>query len=304
MTSIQFFTRKVFFFVIIPIVFFIIFLGTIIYLNNKLFNNYILPNNVDAVFIGDSHIEMSANDLIIKNSINLSQNSEAYVYSFFKLKEILKLNPSIKRVFLGFSYHNLSTSYDDVVVGIGSKDVSPRYFFILPRSKQLEFLKFNSSELTPFAKNIAFLGLKNLIAKNKKYSFLGYYTNTFQSSRAIKSSMDKRIRAQYYDKGKLYGFSDYNIHYLQEIIHLCENKKVDLVVLNTPLQSYYKNKVPNKYVQKYNDVISSNHLKVESFKDLVLTDSCFIPDGDHVSERGAVIVSRYLNKVLGHKIRM
>ena len=36
-----------------------------------------------------------------------------YYFSYFKLKNILEENPNVRTVYLGFSYHNLSSHYDE-----------------------------------------------------------------------------------------------------------------------------------------------------------------------------------------------
>jgi hypothetical protein len=113
--------------------------------------------------------------------------------------------------------------------------------------------------------------------------------------------MDKRAIQQYYIHDTLRGFSEINITYLQKIIELCKNENVELVVLNTPLHPYYKNKIPKKFIDKYNELIINNSLKQIDFSGLDLSDSCFIPDGDHVSERGATITSNYLQPAATYK---
>ena len=65
-------------------------------------------------------------------------------------------------------------------------------------------------------------------------------------------------------------------------------------MLNAPLHSYYKSKIPIKFIKKYDDFIDVNHLKTMDLTGLVLNDSCYIPDGDHVSKKGSLITSQYI----------
>ncbi|MEE9573135.1 MAG: hypothetical protein V3W20_08820, partial [Candidatus Neomarinimicrobiota bacterium] len=83
--------------------------------------------------------------------------------------------------------------------------------------------------------------------------------------------------------------------YLLKIIDLCDKNKVELITLNTPLHSYYKNKIPMEYLRKYNEIISQNRIVSINFYELFLDDYCFIPDGDHVSEKGSILTSNYFN---------
>lgn len=110
--------------------------------------------------------------------------------------------------------------------------------------------------------------------------------------------MDKRIAFQFYKNGKLNGFSEINLHYLLEIIKLCKEHKIELILLNTPLHPYYKGQIPAVYIDKYNEIIGMNKLQVVDFKGVEFDDSCFVPDGDHVSEKGAYIASK---SMVGYK---
>ena len=140
------FLKKISLFVVIPV---LAFLLTFLILNLKdkaLLQNYTVPQNVNNLFIGDSHIMQGINDSIIPNSINLAENSEAYYYSYFKIKGIIKNNPSIKNIFLGFSYHSLSSYYEEFEFGKFSKNVCTTYFFIMPFSEQIKLMAVNFSE--------------------------------------------------------------------------------------------------------------------------------------------------------------
>lgn len=293
--TIQFFVKKTLIFIGVPFLLFIFFLVALLYVNVSLFNRYKVDNHVTTAFIGDSHIEVSADDKIIKNSINLSQSSELYIYSYYKIKGLLKSNPSIKKIYLGFSYHNLSSYYYNVVFGKSGKSVSIRYFYILPHLEQLDHLQRNNYQLSAYLKSVVTTGTKNIIAGKHGYSFLGQYENPMVNSTAIPKSMDKRIRFQYYSNGKLDHFSDENIYYLKQIINFCKTNKIDLVLLNTPLHPYYKERIPKTYITKYKAFIAENQLKTVDLENLELPDDCFMPDGDHVSQKGSTIVSNYLD---------
>ena len=75
---------------------------------NGLYNDDQIKGNISDIYIGDSHIKHAINDSIIPNSLNIAESSESFYFSYFKLKILLENNPSIKKVHLGLSYHNLS----------------------------------------------------------------------------------------------------------------------------------------------------------------------------------------------------
>jgi len=288
------FLKKTTVFLALPL---IIFAGTVMILNllnNKIFNEFKIDKNITTVFIGDSHIQQAVNDKIVNNSINLSQNSESYYFSFNKIDGLIKNNTSIKKIYLGFSYHSLSSYNEDFVFGKFSKDISARYFFILPLSEKLKFIRYNSKDILAYFKNILINGVHNVVVKNNQCSFLGSYENNFKNTTVNRSSMDKRLLFQFYSHGKLDPFSTYNIFYLNKIISLCKTNKIELVLLNTPLQNYYEEKIPVEYKAKYREIIENSGLQMLNLNGLPLNDSCFIPDGDHVSQKGALLLSNYL----------
>ena len=295
--SVTTFLKKAAAFIAVPVVAFICLFITLNYLNNRKFDHYKLGKNIHTIFIGDSHVQQSVNDKIVSNSINISQNSEAYYFSYYKLLTLLKNNPSVTKVYLGFGYHNLSGCYDDFIFGKYSRDVSSRYFFILPFSEQLNFIKYNVSVLPVYTKNVMIPGLHNAIAQTYKSSYLGNYQSNFKNTKAIESSMNKRLTFQFYNNGNLESFSNNNIFYLIKIADLCKAKNVKLILLNTPLQTYYKNNIPQEYIKKYTDIVNAQKFQVMNLNSLQLNDSCFIPDGDHLSEKGAVIISHYLDSI-------
>ena len=256
------------------------------YINFKQFDEYKLKPNVTSVFIGDSHIQLSIDDNIIPNCINVSQIGEPYCFTYIKIKNLLKNNPSINNVYLGFSYHNLSSFYDDYIYGKYCNNISSKYFFILSNSQKFKFIKVNSNNLSEY--------LKNILKKSIKKAYTSNSYNRYVNTSANNESMKRRIFFQFYSNNHLNTFSKNNLYYLQKIIMLCKNKKINLELINTPLHPYFRNKIPLKFINKYNDYIIANKLKIIDLQDLKLNNDCYTPDGDHVSRKGQSITSHYI----------
>ena len=296
----QLFLRRVFIFFIVPASVFFCFLLALSYLNKKSFSNYRVAVDIQDVFIGDSHVQMTINDSLLPNAINLSQNSETYKFSYYKLESLLEQNASLKRVYLGFGYHSLSNYNDAYIFGKYSKDISARYFFILPVKEQTKTILDNRKVLPVYFRNIIQLGCHNA-QHIEPYSFLGFYDNTFFNASVQDSSLNKRVKSQFfYDNGAVRGFSVVNLYYLKQIIKLCADKRVELVLINTPIHKNYRNKIPPQYVTEYYAIAKQNNLSVLEFNHLNLTDSCFIPDGDHVSAKGAWLATEYVKQQMAH----
>ena len=284
--AVRIFLKKTLCFLSLPLAVLLLAMLAVNHSSRQVFDGFKVGTDVRTVYAGDSHVEQCINDRLIPNSANIAQNGEVYYFTYFKVKKLLENNPAIDTLYLGFSYHSLSDYNDDFVFGEFSPYISAKYFFILPNSEKVHFLKENSKNLSLYLKNILRDGLGN--------SFFGGYENTFKNTTTIQKSMDKRMAFQFYKAGKLNGFSDFNMGYFDKIVQLCREKKVEPVLLSTPLAPYYKNKIPVEYRQKYAEALREYRLKVVDFDGLVLDDSCFIPDGDHVSEKGATIVSKHL----------
>lgn len=281
--NIDVFLRKVALFLIIPVLGGVILYCLLTYKNNSVIKKYKLDQQITTLFIGDSHIQQCINDARIPNSVNFSMHSESYYFSYYKIKMLLKNNFQVKKVYLGFSYHNLSSYNDAFIFGTYSKDIAPRYFFIMPNAEKWKLIESNADNFTLFAKNILVNGMKN--------SFLGNYHNDFNRVTANTVSMDKRILFQFYHENKLDSFSSFNLHYLGEIVKLCEKEKIQLIFLSTPLHIYYRNHIPLAYIKKYDEVLKTYKSPVVNYSGIAFSDSCFVPDGDHVSVKGSTIAS-------------
>lgn len=256
-------------------------------------------NSITTIFLGDSHIEFAFNDTLLKNSMNLAKRAESFYFTYYKLKIILKSNPSIKKVYLGFSYHSISSYYDMFIDGDLSDATSCRYFFMLPLKEKANLLFTKRNNLFPYVKALIRKGVSNIWSKKGDYE--GGYKNTSSSVTANLKSMEKRATFQYFSNGHLNDFSTRNIEYLMKIKDLCIENNINLILINPPVHSYYKGKVPKKFLDKFN--LLSHNLKLETLdlSDLILDDDCFLPDGDHLSKKGAFQTTKYFEQVMLNK---
>ncbi|MFT5777401.1 MAG: hypothetical protein ACI837_000333 [Crocinitomicaceae bacterium] len=282
------FIKKVLGFALIPL---LVLFGLIIILisqQKSAENKFELDANVSTLFMGDSHVQQAINDSLLVESKNLGVDSESFFFTYHKLKSYLTANKQIKKVNLGFSYHSLSSYFDAYISGEYSRTVSLRYFNDLPASDRMTCILWNSDNISSYLKELIFLG------DGSSKSVTVGYRNTFTKSKAKKSSMDKRIKFQFYSDGQVNGFSSINLEYLDLIIALCKEKDIELVLINTPMHPYYQDKIPAEFIRKYQEIVAMNNLEIIDFASFTLDDDCFIPDGDHVSVEGAKRVAEYL----------
>lgn len=257
-----------------------------------------LPDSVTTIFVGDSHIQKGVYEGLIPNSRNLGASAEAYYFSYFKLKHLLKTNPHIEQVFLGYSYHNLSDYYDDFVYGKLSKAVSHNYFLVVPAAEQKRLLKANKHRLFSFIAQISENNVGVLFFS--EFAHLGKFENTFLNTTMDTSIMQKRVHTQYYtNQTNVRQYSPSNIKYLKKITLLCKTANVKLTLLNIPLHPTYVKKVPEKFKTKYQQLIHELNVSEIDLSQLPLDSLSYIPDGDHVSRWGALATAKKLREHTG-----
>lgn len=279
-----------------PFIFFIFLFGIFIIVVSSSVNEFEIDPHVSEIFIGDSHIQVAINDSLFTNCKNYGMMAESYYFSFYKLKLILSSNPEIRKVYLGFSYHNLSDYYEEYIFGEFSGSISPNYFFIIPFKEQIKLLSSNSNELVGYMKDLIRKGVRNII-NDSNYTFSGGFSNKFMNTSASAESMEKRIFTQYYSKEKLNEFSKTNMFYFHKIVDLCKTKGIELTLINMPIHRFYKSMIPEEYLSEYSEIPERSNLSLLDLSDLIKDDNYFIPDGDHVSAEGATEVSNYVKSL-------
>ncbi|HEY1037752.1 MAG TPA: hypothetical protein VGF30_00020 [Bacteroidia bacterium] len=288
------FLKKILFFaapLVVPFVICFFYFG----MNSKRkIDNYKFPVTVNKLVIGDSHTRLAINDSLLPNTVNMSQNSEGMIYTYYKLKAFIKANPQIDTVFFGVGYHSFAGYYDDHIL---LPDISSRYFFVLPLKDQLHLFKNTKSPGLLVLKSML-LGLNNAISSGTKLSFVGAYENYTTKAAISDSSIAQRIQSAYYNKKERSGFSQSNTQYYQEIVKLCKEHNIHVYVINAPTHSKYAKQVPGEFRNKYYTTINNSGVELIEFSGLQLEDKDFLPDGDHVTKNGAAQASNYLREQL------
>lgn len=291
----------------IPIVLFLVFFLTAMVLISKIVtshsNQYDFDKNIEILFMGDSHITNTVIDSLIPEALNLSKRSEPYYYTFQKLKFLTK-SSKINKLVLGYSYHNISGYYDEFINGHLSTVMPHKLFFTLDLNEQLRVINWNKRKILLLFKKIILSAYYQYFEnKSKKldYWFFDGYDNPFRESKVNLNSLEKRIKFQFYLNQKVINFADLNIHYFKKITSYCKERDIDLYLLETPLHKEYLNRVPSSFKSKLLEISSKENLQVINLENLNLSDSSFVPDGDHVSAKGSIITTNKLLEILKEK---
>lgn len=266
--------------------------------NTKLLKGYKLKEDVTTLVIGDSHMEAVFNDSLVSGIANLSQTGEGYIYTLTKLEGVLESRKNIKTIVLGYGYHNISEYFDYAVYGKNSAPCFSSFYLVLPASRKAEILSYNKLLFFQSLLSILSKGVENTVAEDQQYSFIGGYLPTATEKSVDSVYIARRIFAQFYRDGKEMEFSGINIKYLFSIADFCKKKGVTLYLFRTPLHAKYRERVPERFVKEYNAIALKTNCKVIDLDSLQLDDEHFLPDGDHLSYKGALLATPELKKLL------
>lgn len=263
-------------------------------------NQYVFDDSLELLFLGDSHITFSIIDSNINKASNQSKMAEPYFYTFQKLKYIVRKN-SIKEVYLGFSYHNLSCYYNNLIDGNLSSVFPQKIFFCLDFMDQLRVLYWNKTKLILVLSELiesARSKCENLKIEQRQYSFSDGYLKLQNEKATIESIRYRAISQFYSDDNQPKSFSHENIYYLKKIISFCKVNNIKISLITTPLHREYLDLVPQVFKAKRNEIISETNTYLINLENLKLLNSSFAKDGDHLTVEGAKILTDSLKNTL------
>ena len=282
---------------IIPVLFVI---ATIVTYKYKI-NNIKIDDSIHILILGDSHTQTGIDDSKIKNSLNVSQTAEHFLYSYNVLKLLLDNNPQIKKVILGVSFHSFSKSYDKYIHDEDKTAIMfPRYFPVLDFKSIKDINQVPLMHFNGIFKN-SVTGLFNN-SNIYNYSFIGtnYKSNI---SNLNDSTINAAIQRHYYtETGDVQNYSYYQVKYLNKITELCYTKNVELIFINTPLHYSYYKKIPINFVTNYYSTILEfgDKIRLWDFHSVDFPKD-YYGDGDHLNSYGAEKLSLIISERINEK---
>lgn len=258
--------------------------------------NIRVDDSIHLLVVGDSHTESSIDDSFLPNSINISQSSQHFLYTYNILRNILGGNPQITKVVLGVSFHSFSANLDEYLYEKNkTQTMYPRYYPILDATsiKDIEYLPLSEAHL--ILKNVISYALRNTAFTD--YPFIGKFYKS-KKSNLSDSALQKTILRHYYsEEGDVQGFSDYQKKYLYKIVSLCNERGVTLFLLNTPVTKKYYDRIPKSHIQHYFDVLKETQGKARfvDMHTLALEKECY-GDADHINYLGSKKITLLLSE--------
>lgn len=250
-----------------------------------------LPASKNILIVGDSYTACAINDSLFSRSINLSFVAEAYMYSYFKLRKLLPLNPQIDTVFLGFSSISVN-EYTDIWY-TESGPISKR----LPAHSQLMNVKelgdiftmnpngFVNAFISDYKENIQNYVKMKKVTSLSEMEFGSYVFSDKMISNEI------LLEGEEMERSMSLNYSVKQLNYVRKIANVCAKNNVKLVLFVTPIHSAAPKNLQRVFYQLYEDRFSD--IDMIDYSRFVLPDSCF-GDLHHLNYKGARVFSNYL----------
>lgn len=254
-----------------------------------------LPPNVapsEILIIGDSHTEVSLNPALFKSCQNVSMSAEPIILTFWKLKKIVPIVLPTK-VVVSFSPHNI-TNFNDL--RFSHKKWADEMF---SRSYAVQ----NYKSLTSI--EVDYLQLMKTLWKycclfpnwqhNQKY--IGYFKDLDRNNL---DELDERIQRHYHFSPKGVGLSETSIQHLDSIVHFCQKKNIELILLSTPVHPAYFAKIPPSILSRFEAEkkrFQQKGVKVIDEMQYSLPDSLYA-DFDHLNGKGAAIFTKKMKQTI------
>lgn len=254
-------------------------------------NNMKLANSINTLILGHSHVALGYNTRYINNTVNIGEQAELYVYSYYKLKKIVQNNPKIKRVFVEFTNNQINKKdmdrwlWEDKYLQHSFKK-----YGVLLEGDAITLLYKNNTQglITAFSKSL-FDNIPRLYIPNKNIILKGQFGGYIPCDEQLKDNQVMRKRTLKDTK-----ISFENIFYLKKIIEYCHMERIEITLVRSPMhKSYDVSYNENKY-----EIILKTYFKNVKFidnKDFPIPNNGF-QDQEHLNSTGARIYSNYFNK--------
>lgn len=289
----------------------------------------ICPQTAKTLILGDSHARTALNPEFIRASCSSAQKGEELEYSYYKLKQALNTTNSLENVILTVSYFNFNSPVDN------EAEMMKRYHRIMDES--LYQAKAASGEYSAAIRFrhlidhklpdcLPFGLLNSIIETWAEPMFLGGYELRWGSTIGQRRALDGAIQRHYYQGNSLREISPLRTAYFAKIVKLCQEKRVRLWVINTPLHQDYRAELPREIVSHYQKIMAAGEQKLimhngqeqirQTGQDLPGKDQAdfiyldysmlYLPDTfffdyDHLNGEGASFFSQIIDQLVNRK---
>lgn len=259
----------------------------------------------DILFLGDSHAQTAIHPDIFPDALNMAQSSEELVFTYYKLKHMLRVCPELDTVAISLSFHTL-LHYEEKVPAFADESMM-RYALLLEDYEKID----EWNKLKSFWLHILYwkLGLPNKFiwdytsqAYRKAQTFEkapyrgGYISH--EEAHIDSADINEIMKRHFFPDGdKACLLSHMQLYYLQSMIQLCRSHEVVLIFYNSPVSKKYAQAMPLQYAvwlqAAYAYLNRQEGCFVFDYHTAMESDGHFY-DHDHLNLKGAKLFSEKL----------
>lgn len=274
------------------------------FLNYKLTysgNYFSLSKNKTFIIAGDSHVEFAFDDNN-SNFINIGQSGELYLFTYLKIKYIVKNNPQVKAVFIDFCNFQINEERDDFLC-LNEAYLTTYYPIYYPLFEQNDYKliwdknpkALINAHFKSFFKSIYHVIINKNISQN---NFIGGHQN-------LKSELtDKIIKSELANSNRLktnkFKLSNTNLYNLERTIKFCNKHNVKVYFLRCPINPNWNCLSNENFFQNVRQTRFSN-IPFLDFKDFPINNSEFA-DLEHLNHKGTEKFTIFFNKLVGNNL--
>ncbi len=283
----------------------------------RLFNTYYQnAKTIETLYIGNSHMGVfflvfPAEDTTVKTVGNLSLGGQDIFRMYTAIKTILPKSPALKKIYLGLDYDLIG--YNQIQSGQEYIDRDYYEFTGELYNNTMTNRLMSQSNFFRSNRDIAYLFKRNKEEK-KELNFIPL--TSILTAKVVDTSVSSlptalphrkvdsflcRKRAEEHSilKFKRKNISE-NLEFLERIVLLCLEYKVELVLVNPPKPDCYKNFCNKENITFAKHIIDSfamaNKISyIDFYNDITFNDDDLYVDDDHLNDMGAKIFSDKLS---------
>jgi hypothetical protein len=286
--------KRVSIFTSVFIVMLLTILISIIYWINKP-KYYRISDKYTSIIMGHSHPECALNDSLLNGFKNYAESGEAYIYTYYKLRKILEVNPEVKNIFIEFTNDQIDIEmnkwvFDDKFIS----EKFSKYYPIISMGAYLSFLEKNPAStlnalVTGTIENSKFL------SKDESSTFMKWGGYRYLRISKV-DSIIKKLSISTLNNQRL---SEINISYLKKIIQLCNEKNKNIYLIRSPIHKKYFELVNEKQFQQ---TLEKNFSATPflDFGSVPLKNEEFL-DLEHLNSYGAQKFSKLFNNFVNQR---
>lgn len=268
------------------------------------FSNYLiarytvfkLDDKINKIVLGSSTTECAINDVLIPNSINLSSSADSYMYSYLKIKYLLEINPYIDTVFLDFCPGSFSKKIEKrwtLDFSHFKSRIGNYWYLIDEKVNAFYYQKFGQNYITTLIKLVPVTSIQNIkyVIKdgNLKSRYGGF---NIPANNKLEESIRMSMELNPFDS--IYNSSNIEIYFLDEILNICAEHNVRIILISTPWRIEYYNHMKSSYtsfISYYRNNLSE--ISWCNFYKMNLSKDCF-SDVGHLNQKGSTTFTNQL----------